>query len=144
MKPVSSIITSRKSSRAPRKTTSSTQAQSLPGQVPVEAILTALNDGDAEVRQSAIGLAISRMEGDEGIKDPRLTSAILKLLGDPSTDIRQEALSAVGELGLTETPSAVLGMAKDRNAEIRQQVAHTLGRIEDPKGVPTLRDLLGR
>lgn len=114
----------------------------LPGQVPVEAILTALSDGDAEVRQSAIGLAISRMEGDEGIKDPRLTSAILKLLGDPSTDIRQEALSAVGELGLTEAPPAVLGMAKDRNAEIRQQVAHTLGRIEDPKGVPTLRDLL--
>ncbi len=116
--------------------------QSLPGQVPVEAILTALNDGDTEVRQSAIGLAISRMEGDEGIKDARLTSAILKLLGDPSTDIRQEALSAVGELGLKEAPPAVLGMAKDRSAEIRQLVASALGRIGDPKGVPTLRDLL--
>ena len=37
---------------------------------------------------------------------------------------------------------AVLGMAKDRNADIRQQVASALGRIGDPKGVPTLRDLL--
>lgn len=116
--------------------------QSLPGQVPVEAILTALNDGDTEVRQSAIGLATSRMEGDEGIKDSRLTSAILKLLGDPSADIRQEALSAVAELGLKEAPAAVIAMAKDRNPDVRQQVASTLGRIGAPNGVPTLRDLL--
>ncbi|MDZ4863405.1 MAG: M56 family metallopeptidase [Gemmatimonadota bacterium] len=139
---VPALITALKDDDAEVRRAALSALQSLPGQVPVEAILTALSDGDTEVRQSAIGLAISRMEGDEGIKDARLTSAILKLLGDPSTDIRQEALSAVGELGLKEVPSAVLSMAKDRNAEIRQQVASALGRIGDPKGVPTLRDLL--
>ena len=116
--------------------------QSLPGPVPVEAILTALGDGDPDVRQSAIGLATSRMDGEEGLRDARLTAAILRLLADPSAEIREEALSAVGELGLKEAPAAVIGMAKDRNADIRQQVASALGSIGDPKSVPTLRELL--
>ena len=60
----------------------------------------------------------------------------------PPYNPRQEALSAVGELGLKEAPPAVLGLAKDRNAEIRQQVASAVGRIGDPKGVPALRELL--
>jgi HEAT repeat protein len=128
------------------RTAALSSLHAMASEVPDEAILSALNDGDAEVRQSAIGLAMNRIserQEDENYKpDPRYQSAFVRLLTDPSRDVRQEAISALGELRLTEAPSALFQLASDKDPEVRQAVVNTLGQIGDARGVPTLRSLL--
>lgn len=117
----------------------------LPGDVSTDAVLAALADSDAEVRQAALGLALSRMPEDEDGNrraDPRYVAAFSRLLADPKPEVRQEAIMALGESGLTEAPVALLAMARDKNADVRQHVAQALGEIGDPKSVPTLKELL--
>jgi len=113
-------------------------------QVPDETILAALGDSDSEVRLAALNLAENRLSaGDEDRRtaDPRYVSAFSRLLGDSDADVRGQAASALGEVGLTEAPAALLNAAKDRNADVRRQVACALGEIRDPKTVPVLKEL---
>ena len=117
---------------------------SMPGQVPVDAVLAALNDPDADIRQAAIGLAFSQVSDrkEDTPADPRYVTAFTKLLADPSPDVRSQAASALGEMGLTQAPAALLAASKDKNADVRQQVASALARIGDAKAVPVLKEML--
>ncbi|MFN8651909.1 MAG: M56 family metallopeptidase [Gemmatimonadales bacterium] len=117
---------------------------SMPKDVPDEAILTAIGDSDPDVRSSAIGLALSRVEdNDEDTPiDSRYVSAFTRLLGDPQTETRQQAVEALAASHLKEAPAAMLALSRDKNADVRQSLANALGTIGDPKSVPTLKDLL--
>ena len=68
--------------------------------------LEVINDADAELRHVAISYALSRLhEGEEDSPpDPRYVAAFTRLLKDPSADIRQMAVSAVAQAGLTQAP----------------------------------------
>ncbi len=116
----------------------------FPDGVPVDVVLATMNDADPEMRQVAISYALSRFhEGDEDSPaDPRFVAAFTRLLKDPSADIRQMAVSAVAQAGLTQAPAELLAMASDKSADVRQQVAYALGHIGDAKAVPALKTLL--
>ncbi|MDH4347555.1 MAG: M56 family metallopeptidase [Gemmatimonadota bacterium] len=117
---------------------------SMPGQVPVDAVLAALNDPDADIRQAAIGLAFNQVtDREEGTAaDPRYVAAFTRLLADQNPEVRGQAASALGEMGLSQAPAALLAASKDKNSEVRMQVASALARIGDPKAVPVLKELL--
>ncbi len=117
---------------------------SFPDGVPVDVVLATMNDADPEMRQVAISYALSRFhEGDEDSPaDPRFVAAFTRLLKDPAADIRQMAVSAVAQAGLTQAPAELLAMTNDKSADVRQQVAYALGHIGDAKAVPALKALL--
>lgn len=117
---------------------------SMPGQVPVDAVLAALTDPDADIRQAAIMLAYHQVsDREEGTPaDPRYVAAFTKLLADQNPEIRGQAASALGEMGLTQAPVPLLAAAKDKDADVRMQVASALARIGDPKAVPVLKEML--
>ncbi len=117
----------------------------FPDGVPVDVVLATMNDADAELRHVAISYALSRLhEGEEDSPpDPRYVAAFTRLLKDPSADIRQMAVSAVAQAGLTQAPPELLAMATDKSADVRQQVAYALGNIGDARAVPALKALLG-
>lgn len=120
----------------------------FPDGVPVDAILAALEDPNADIRQAAISLATSRAEHDDDDEsnntpvDPRFVAAFTRLLKDGSEDIRQEAVSGLGEMRLTKAPSELLALVTDKSEDVRQQLAYTLGSIGDARGVPVLKTLL--
>lgn len=117
---------------------------SFPDGVPVDVVLSTMNDADPEMRQVAISYALSHLHESEedGPADPRFVAAFTRLLKDPAADIRQMAVNAVAEAGLTQVPAELLAMSTDRSADVRQQVAYALGRIGDAKSVPALKTLL--
>ncbi len=118
----------------------------FPESVPTSAIVTALGDTNEEVRHAALSLASSRLsrEDEDGhhTAEPAVVSAVLKLLTDPSADVRQSAVSVLGDAGLTEAPAALFSLRSDRDADVRQSLASALGEIRDPKAVPVLKELL--
>ena len=118
---------------------------SMPGTVPADAVLSALNDADPEIRQAAIGLAFNQVtDREEGTAaDPRYVAAFTKLLSDQNTEVRIQAVSALGEMGLTQAPAPLLAAAKDQKPEVRGAVAASLARIGDPKAVPVLKVMPG-
>jgi HEAT repeat protein/beta-lactamase regulating signal transducer with metallopeptidase domain len=118
---------------------------SMPGAISPDAVLSALNDADPEIRQAAIGLAFRQVtDRDEGSSpDPRYVAAFTKLLSDQNAEIRIQAVSAMGEMGLTQAPAPLLAAAKDQKPEVRGAVAAALARIGDPKAVPVLKTMLG-
>jgi HEAT repeat protein/beta-lactamase regulating signal transducer with metallopeptidase domain len=118
---------------------------SMPGAIPADAVLSALNDADPDIRQAAIGLAFNQVtDREEGTApDPRYVAAFTRLLSDQNTEIRIQAVSALGEMGLKQAPAPLLAAAKDQKPEVRGAVASTLARIGDPKAVPVLKVMLG-
>lgn len=118
---------------------------SMPGAIPADAVLSALNDADPDIRQAAIGLAFNQVtDREEGTAaDPRYVAAFTKLLSDQNTEVRIQAVSALGEMGLKQAPAPLLAAAKDQKPEVRGAVAAALARIGDPKAVPVLKGMLG-
>lgn len=119
----------------------------FPDGVPADAIVAALEDPNADIRQAAMSLATSRAEHDDDEDnntpvDPRFVAAFTRLLKDGSEDIRQEAVSGLGEMRLTRAPAELLALVTDKSEDVRQQLAYTLGEIGDPRGVPALKTLL--
>lgn len=117
----------------------------FPDGVPADAILAALEDSNADIRQVAMSLATSRVSHDEDDTtpaDPRFVAAFTRLLKDGSPDVRQAAVSGLGELRLTKAPPELLALVTDKSEDVRQQLAYSLGQIGDPKGVPALKTLL--
>ena len=117
----------------------------FPDGVPADAILAALEDSNADIRQVAMSLATSRVSHDEDDAtpaDPRFVAAFTRLLKDGSPDVRQAAVSGLGELRLTKAPPELLALVTDKSEDVRQQLAYSLGEIGDPKGVPALKTLL--
>jgi len=101
----------------------------------IEALIGALNDSDADVRQMVVH-TLSRM------RDPRIVTALLPLLKDSNADVRQQAAFALARSGDARAVTAVAGMIDDPSPDIRQQAVHLLGRSRNPDALPALTKAL--
>jgi HEAT repeat protein/beta-lactamase regulating signal transducer with metallopeptidase domain len=101
----------------------------------VEALIGALRDADADVRQSVVH-TLSRM------RDPRIVDALIPLLNDSDADVRQQVVEV---LGRSREPRAIAAVAKavnDSSADVRQEVVHVLGQARNPEWIPSLMSAL--
>jgi HEAT repeat protein/beta-lactamase regulating signal transducer with metallopeptidase domain len=99
----------------------------------IDALETALDDADADVRRTAA-------EALGSLEDPRAVDALLEALrSDSDETVRKMAAWALGEI---ESPRAVAGLSQavrsDRSTEVRAMAAWALGEIESPEGVDAL------
>ncbi|MGH7664039.1 MAG: HEAT repeat domain-containing protein [Gemmatimonadaceae bacterium] len=99
----------------------------------VTALISALNDADAEVRRVTISAL-----GDIG--DPRAIEALSQALrSDPDAEVRKMAAWALGEI---EEAAAVPALAEasrsDESMEVRRMAVWAMGQIEDPSAVPAI------
>ncbi|MBI4263128.1 MAG: HEAT repeat domain-containing protein [Acidobacteria bacterium] len=106
-----------------------------------DALLTALNDENEEVRQRAL-------EGLASMRDPAAIPALLKALRDPSVEVRERALNALAPFDTPEAVEGVLSALTDQSAGVRARAARQLavlgsrGRLDDAKYVGVLSGLL--
>jgi HEAT repeat protein/beta-lactamase regulating signal transducer with metallopeptidase domain len=132
----------------------------------VDALIEALKDTDADVRQTAMA-ALTR------VRDPRLFDAFAAALRDPNADVREraafglgqmhdkravapltqslkdekadvreQAVFALGQLRATEAIDALTLALRDSAADVREQAAFALGQIRDPRSVDPLTSAL--
>jgi beta-lactamase regulating signal transducer with metallopeptidase domain len=87
-----------------------------------DALMTALSDESADVREQAIaGLA--------SLRDPRALPALVKALSDSSADVREHAAMALGAIGDPAAIDPLTTALKDRSADVREMAAMALGQI---------------
>ncbi len=108
-------------------------AQTQVAQGTIDALETALDDADADVRRTAA-------EALGSLEDPRAVEALLEALrSDSDETVRKMAAWALGEI---EDPRAVAGLGQavrsDGSSEVRAMAAWALGEIESPEGVDAL------
>jgi HEAT repeat protein/beta-lactamase regulating signal transducer with metallopeptidase domain len=134
--------------------------------LPSVAVIRALGDADAEVRQKAAHLAgklrdrsatpaLVKLVGDASsdvrqaaieaigeMKDPAAAAAVLPALSDADADVRQQAINTMEELKAPISESILLGLMRDPDADVRQQAAHLAGERSVIATIPTLRRML--
>ncbi|RDI71861.1 HEAT repeat domain-containing protein, partial [Halopelagius longus] len=112
----------------------------------VPALLRRLNDDDALVRQEAagafaeLGARADEFRDGEELSDStreRVVGALIDRLDDPVAAVRSWVIEA---LGAQSHPRAVgpLCDAYDEESELRWNVVAALGRIRDPRAIPTV------
>jgi len=96
-----------------------------------DAVERLLGDKEVNLRVAAIGPAMT-------CGGTRAMPRLLRLLKDPSWEVRREAAKALGHMG---DPVAVEGLGKalrDHDHDVREAVAVALGRIGDPHAIGPL------
>lgn len=72
-------------------------------------------------------------------RSPMITADLAALLEDPSTDVREEAVTALGEIGDNEALNILLRTLEDpAHADLAPQIARALRQIGSPKSVDAL------
>jgi len=102
----------------------------------LQAMVTALQDEDAEVRAAAAN-ALGNLESVDAV------SPLAAVLTDDDTDVRSQAAWA---LGMIESDAAVAALStamSDAEAEVRNEAAWALGMIESVDAVPALAAAVG-
>lgn len=106
-----------------------------------DALLTALNDENEDVREQALN-ALANM------RDPRAIPGLLRALRDTSVGVREQALNALAQFDTPEATEGIISALKDSSADVREHAARHVavlssrGRINDPKYVAILSGLL--
>src|ERR1019366_846735 len=84
---------------------------------------------------------VRRACGDLG--DPRASSALVLALRDQSTDVRRDALAALGRMRAADAVDAIAPFVADSTPPLRQAALTALGRIATPDAVGLLVGALG-
>jgi beta-lactamase regulating signal transducer with metallopeptidase domain len=100
-----------------------------------DALATALDDQDLEVRKRAI-------EGLVSMRDARAVPALLRASRDANADLRELAINGLIRFDTPEARAAVLAGLKDASADVRERAASAVGRTRDAAAVPSLLPLL--
>ena len=94
----------------------------------IENLISALKDGDQEVRMSA-----SVMLGK--LKDSRAVNPLAELLDDRKSQVRMGAAEAIGEIGDPRGTLPVIGLLDDMNMFVRESAARALGKVNDTTAI---------
>lgn len=97
----------------------------------VEALIAALADSDADVRETVV-ITLGRM------RDARIVPALLPLLKDSNADVREHVVFALARTGDPRAAAAVMTMIDDASADVRQQAVHLLAQSRNRDAVPAL------
>ena len=101
----------------------------------LEPLLGGLRSEDSDTRyNAAIGLRL--------LGRPEATSALARTLGDRSSGVRREVLSALGVVGGIESADAVRPLLADPADHVRAEAARVYGRLAGEPGVDDLTSLL--
>jgi HEAT repeat protein/beta-lactamase regulating signal transducer with metallopeptidase domain len=106
-----------------------------------DALITALNDDNVQVRQEALSALAS-------MRDDRAIPGLVRALSDPMTEVRMRALGSLVQFNSAAAADGVLSALKDRDAEVREQAARHLaslvsrGQLRDAKYVDAFSSLL--
>jgi HEAT repeat protein/beta-lactamase regulating signal transducer with metallopeptidase domain len=114
-----------------RKALSSPQSGETSARV-VEAMISALGDEDAEIREGAAH-SLGQLEDSRAVAP--LSNAVVN---DTEPEVREQAAWA---LGMIEDAAAVPALSQaltDSEADVREQAAWALGMIEDPSAIDAL------
>ena len=98
----------------------------------VPALMAAARDADAEVRRAVIGAL-------QNLGDRRAIPAFTAALTDTDPEVRRSGADGLADMdNLRTAPPELIRAMDDRDAEVRQGVAHALGHILDPAGLNAL------
>jgi len=119
----------------------------LEGEAIVPEIMSLLEDGDADVRESA-AMALAWMGERNRRVAVRAIPGLISVLKDKDGNVRGSAAMALGRIG-EKNPEAVrqaiprlIGSLKDRSKVVRGSAAQALGMIEVAEALEKLRGLL--
>ncbi|MGA9770457.1 MAG: M56 family metallopeptidase [Blastocatellia bacterium] len=101
----------------------------------VTALLEALKDEDAEVREHAL-FALSQIGG------PRATEALIVALKDPNPEIREKAVWGLGMGRGAGQVDGLINALRDSHAQVREKAAWALGMVGNQSAVEPLADAL--
>ena len=85
-----------------------------------DALATALNDDNAEVRERAL-------EGLASMQDARAIPALLRGLRDQNPDLREDALNAIAQFDTPEALEGLVGALKDSSPDVREHAVRHVG-----------------
>lgn len=88
--------------------------------IAVPALMTALKDGDVEVRRAAVQ-ALSNLD------DPRAIPAFIDALRDADAEVRACAAGALGQFEDKRSLAPLMGALKDDNKDVRRAAMSSLG-----------------
>lgn len=103
----------------------------------VQLVLEALHDESWDVRKSAVGALTTLLKQDAV---PHLISI---LENDKKSTVRQEAATALGELGDSEAVEPLLKTLKNDTEVVSPYAASALGKLRDERAIDSLIDALG-
>lgn len=102
----------------------------------VEAMIVALGDEDAEIREQA-AYSLGQLE------DPRAVEPLAKaVLNDTEPGVREQAAWSLGMIEESAAVPALSQALSDAEADVREQAAWALGMIEDDSAVDALTQVL--
>jgi len=110
------------------------QAQEVDPRV-LQALLTALQDEEAEIRAEA-AYALGNLESLDAV------APLVVVLSDEDANVRSEAAWALGMIESVDAVPALAAAVGDANEDVREQVAWALGMIESAEAVDALSDML--
>jgi HEAT repeat protein len=84
-------------------------------------------------------------EAGGSIHDPRVVAALIEALGDPSAEVRKNAVESLATLrALDAVPSLCELVARDPSEAVRRSAVTSLARLGDARAVPVLVAALDR
>jgi len=138
----------------PRSTASSSQPSQPQKKVPLESLVKALSDKDAETREDAVDAlaesedarAVSHLikvmldDGDEDVReaaamaledlgDQKAVASLIRALGDPYAGVRESAAEALGALGGEQVIRPLMGLLRDEDEDVREAAAEALKKL---------------
>ena len=105
--------------------------------LPVEELVSLLNDGDRDLRREA-----ARALGQIG--DPRASEHLIHAALDEHLGIVTDAVEALGHTDTPEARHLLVTMARDERPDVRISAVLALGRIGGPEAVRALQALISR
>jgi HEAT repeat protein len=97
-------------------------------------LIETLNDKDPDVRKNVVNAL-------EILNDARAIAPLIISLNDPFHDVREEAAKALVQIDAPILDSLIPAL-KDKNPNVRAEIAKILGKKRDPRAVAPLLELL--